>query len=97
MMGIVDSDTLVYKGKGKDHPSTGHEGTEREQRHSSTFSLTSALDGGWWSTPGPDRFTPGKDPVPNVQEAGWVPGLGVENLAPTRIQSPGRPATLYQP
>jgi len=33
-------------------------------------------------------FTPGKDPVPIVQEAGWAPGLvwtGAENLAPTRI------------
>ena len=31
-------------------------------------------------------FTPGKDPVPIVQEAGWAPGLvwtGAENLAPT--------------
>ena len=30
-------------------------------------------------------FTPGKDPVPVVQEAGWAPGLfwtGAENLAP---------------
>ena len=36
-------------------------------------------------------FTPGKDPVPIVQEAGWAPGLvriGVGNLAPTRIRSP---------
>jgi hypothetical protein len=24
--------------------------------------------------PRPDRFTPGKDPVPIVQEAGWAPG-----------------------
>jgi hypothetical protein len=40
-------------------------------------------------------FTPGKDPVPIVQEAGWAPGpvwTGVENLAPTRIRSPDRPA-----
>jgi len=40
-------------------------------------------------------FTPGKDPVPIVQEAGWAPGLvwtGVENLAPTRIQPPDHPA-----
>jgi hypothetical protein len=40
-------------------------------------------------------FTPRKDPVPIVQEAGWAPGLvwtGAENLAPTRIQSPDRPA-----
>ena len=28
-----------------------------------TLSLTSALDGGGWSTPRTDRFTPGKDPV----------------------------------
>ena len=30
-------------------------------------------------------FTPGKDPVPIVQEAGWAPGpvwTGGENLAP---------------
>jgi hypothetical protein len=41
-------------------------------------------------------FTPGKDPVPSVQEAGCAPGpvwTGMENLAPpTRIQSPDRPA-----
>jgi hypothetical protein len=33
-------------------------------------------------------FTPGKDPVPIVQEAGWAPGqvwTGAENLAPTGI------------
>ena len=42
-------------------------------------------DGGGWSAPRPDRFTPGKDPVPIVQEAGWAPGpvwTGAENLAP---------------
>ena len=40
-------------------------------------------------------FTPGKNPVPIVQEAGWAPGpvwTGVENLAPTGIRSPDRPA-----
>ena len=47
-------------------------------------------------------FTPGKDPVPIVQEAGWAQGLvwtGVKNLTPTRIQSLDRPArsqSLYQ-
>ena len=47
-------------------------------------------------------FTPGKDPVPIVQEAGWAPGLvwtGAENLAPTGIRSPDRPArsqSLYR-
>ena len=33
-------------------------------------------------------FTPGKDPVPFVQEVGWAPGpvwTGAENLVPTGI------------
>jgi hypothetical protein len=29
--------------------------------HSSTISLTSALDGGGWLAPRPGRFTPGKE------------------------------------
>jgi hypothetical protein len=33
--------------------------------------LTSALEGGGWSAPRPGRFTPGKDPVPIVQEGVW--------------------------
>jgi hypothetical protein len=40
-------------------------------------------------------FTPGKDPVPIVQEAGWVPEMvwtGAENLTPTGIKSPDCPA-----
>jgi len=47
-------------------------------------------------------FPPGKDPVPIVQETGWAPGLvwtGAENLAPTGIRSPDRPArsqSLYR-
>jgi hypothetical protein len=44
-------------------------------------------------TPRP-LFTPGKDAVPIVQEAGWAPGpvwTGAEKLAPTRIRSPDRP------
>ena len=48
--------------------------------------------GGGWSKPRPDRFTPGKDPVPIVQEAGWAPGpvwIGAENLAPHRDSIPG--------
>jgi hypothetical protein len=45
-----------------------------------------ALDRGGWSTPMPGYFTPGKDPVPIVQGAGWVPGpvwKGAENITPT--------------
>jgi len=70
--------------------------------YSSTLSLTSALDGGGWSTPRLGRFTPGKDRVPIVQEAGWASGpvwTGAENLAPIGIRSPDRPArneSLYR-
>jgi len=52
---------VKYNGKG-----TGHEDTEGELMYSFTLSLTSALDGGGWSTPRLGRFTPGKDPVPIV-------------------------------
>jgi hypothetical protein len=53
-----------YKGKGKVHPRTGHEGPEGEQRYSSTLSLTWVLDGRGWSMPRPSHFIPRKDPVP---------------------------------
>ena len=57
-----------------------------------------------WSvsiTPRP-LFAPGKDPVPIVQEAGWAPGpvwTDAENLTPTGIRFPNRPAlsqSLYR-
>jgi len=47
-------------------------------------------------TPRP-LFTPGKDPVPIVQEAGWAPGsvlAGAENLAYDGIRSSDRPARI---
>jgi hypothetical protein len=43
-----------------------------------------------------------RDPVPIVREAGWAPGpvwTAAENLAPTGIRSPDRPArseSLYR-
>jgi hypothetical protein len=46
------------------------------------------------STPQP-LYPLEREPVLIVQEAGWASGpvrTGVENLAPTGIQSPGRPA-----
>ena len=64
--------------------------------------MTTALDGGEGSVPRLGRFSPGKDPVPVVQEAGWAPGpvwTGAENLAPTGIRSPDRPTrgqSLYR-
>ena len=53
-------DTSV-KGKGKVRPTAGYEGPEGQYTITSTFSLTSALDGGGWLTPRPGRFIPKKD------------------------------------
>jgi hypothetical protein len=64
--------------------------------------LNSALEGGGCSAPRPGRFTPGKDPVPIVQNAGWTSGpvwTCAKNLAPTWIRSQERPArspSLYR-
>jgi len=50
----------------------------------------------------PAASTHGKDPVAIIQEAGWAPGpvwIGAENLTPTGVRSPDRPArsqSLYQ-
>ena len=50
----------------------------------------------------PAAFTPGKDPLPIAQEAGWASEpvwIGAENLAPTGIRSPNLPArseSLYR-
>jgi len=57
--------------------------------------MTNDTRRGWGVNVTPRRlFTPGKDPVPIVQEAGWAPGpvwTGAENLTPTGIWSPHRP------
>ena len=65
--------------------------------------MTTALEGGEGSASRPGLFLPpGKEPVPIVQEAGWAPAsvwTGAENLAPTGIRSPDRPArsqSLYR-
>ena len=50
----------------------------------------------------PAALYPGKEPVLILQETGWAPGsvwTGAENLVPTGIRSPDRPArsqSLYQ-
>jgi hypothetical protein len=46
----------LVKAKGKVHPVTDYEGAG-VYRHSSTLSVTSALNGCGWSTPRPGRFT----------------------------------------
>jgi hypothetical protein len=55
------ADGAAGTAEGKVLPGTGHEGPEGEQRHSSTLSLTLALDEGGWSTPRSSRFTPRKE------------------------------------
>jgi hypothetical protein len=89
-------------GKGKGQPITGHQGPRGGlEVYLYSFS-TSALGGGGWSAPRPGRFTPWKDPVPIVLEAGWAPELVwtcAKNLAPTGIRFPDRPArsqSLYR-
>jgi hypothetical protein len=56
--------------------------------------MTAALEGGEWSAARPGRFTPGIDPVPVLQEAGWAPGpvwRGGKS-PPHRDSIPDRPA-----
>jgi hypothetical protein len=86
----------LYGSKGKAVPLQAWTGTELYPF------VTSALEGSVWLASRPGRFTPAKDPVPTVQEAGWAPGpvrTCTKNLAPIGIQSPDRPArsqSLYQ-
>ena len=73
---------------------TGHTAHRRSRGIALPF-LNHKTRRGWGVrvTPRP-LFTPGKDPVPIVQEAGWVPGpvwTGAENLGTTGIRSPDRP------
>jgi len=57
-----------------------------------TFSRTLALDVGGGQSHAPAASTPGKEPVPTVQEAGCAPGpvwTGAEILVPGRDSIPG--------
>jgi hypothetical protein len=83
------------KVKGTGYLITGHEGPRGGVEVCLYSFSTSALGRGGWSAPRPGRFTPGRDPVPIVQEAGWAPEpvwMCAKNLAPTRIRSRDRPA-----
>ena len=70
--------------------------------YSFSLSLTSALDEVGGQRHASAALPPGKDPASIVQKARWTPGpiwTGAENLAPTGIQSPDRPArseSLYR-
>ena len=59
--------------------------------------MTTALEGVRYQRHASVALYPGKDPVPIVQEAGWAPGpvwTGVENLVPSEIRFPDRPALV---
>jgi hypothetical protein len=94
-MALGSTQPLTKMSKGNGHPITGHQqprgGVEVYLYSFSTL----ALAGGWWSAPCPGCFTPGKEPVPIVQEAGWALApvwTCAKNLTPTGIWSPDRPA-----
>ena len=71
-------------------------------RHREETAITSTLEMGGCLSQRPDRFPPGKDHVPNVQEDGWFSGqvwTCILNLASTGICLPDRPArsnSLYR-
>ena len=74
-------------------PSQRHESPEGVTCRG-TLSLTSAVDVVGWSTPRPDRFTPGNEWALIVYEAGWATGTvwtSAENLSHAGIRSSNRP------
>jgi rRNA maturation protein Nop10 len=87
------------------YPRTGHEGPGGECMYSSTLSLTSALDGGVWSTPHPGRFTPEKRPGTHLQELDEIQGPSgrVRNVSPPpgfdprTVQSVATSTTPFRP
>jgi hypothetical protein len=94
--------TLNNKKKGKVHPCTGCT-AYRGNRGIALLFHDHGTRRGWGVSVMPQPlFTPRKDPVPIVQEAGWAPGpvwTGAENLTPTGIRFPDRPAcsqSLYR-
>jgi hypothetical protein len=75
---LTQQRTLTNKGKG--HPVTRNEGTQREKRYGSTLPLTSVLHvAGGWLTPSPSRFTPGKDTWYPLYK--WLSLTGVSQIS----------------
>jgi hypothetical protein len=102
IISFVKNRSIENVRKGNVHPITGHQWPRGGvEVYLYSFSTTK-LGGGGWPAPRPGRFTPGKDQVPIVQEAGWAPGsfwTGTKNIAPTGIPSPDRPTrsqSLYR-
>ena len=91
----------THNGNGKVHPITSHEDPEGVKVYLYSFFNLGARWGGC-AKPRLGRFTPGRDPVAIIENAGWAPGpvrTGAEKFTPTGIRSPDRPAhskSLYQ-
>jgi len=85
------------EGKGKGHPTTGHEFPEGEQSYSSNISLISTLDVDVWSTPRPGCFIPSKETrFQYHKRLGGAPGTVwtcAGNLALHRDSIPGPSST----
>jgi hypothetical protein len=76
-----------------------HEGVLGEWRYRSTHSLTSALDGGEWSTSRPGRFTP-KERAPGTHWiGGWMgPRTVLDAVVKKKIPAPaGNRTPIVQP
>ena len=81
------------KSKGKIHIITGHEGAEGEQRHSSTLSLTSALDGVGGQRHAPAALPPGKWPGTHCIEGYVGPTAGLDGCGKSRPHRDSIPGT----
>jgi hypothetical protein len=98
----MDLNCVYSQLKSKIHHRTGHERPDREERYSSTISLTSALERDGWLTPRPGSFIPRINPISAVQETSWAPTAGLylcEKSRPRRNVIPDRPAgfeSLYR-
>jgi hypothetical protein len=99
---LVCCATLRMAYKIKFHPITCHEGPEEGYKYRSIPSLTSALDGSEWLTPGPGPgcFTPEGDAILIVQKAGGGGGSaggpdGCKKSRPYRDSIPG-PSSLHR-
>jgi hypothetical protein len=66
-----------------------HEGVLGEWRHSSTHSLTSALDGGEWLASRPGRFIPKERAPVTLSIGGWVvPRAGLDAVMKKKFPAP---------
>ena len=74
--------SLIGQDKDKVHPTTCHEGPVVEHRHSSSLSLTSAIDGGRVQRHAPAALPPGITRYPSYRRLGGPVWTGGENLSP---------------